>query len=1132
MTRREIFIAGVLAIGLFFVSSPLGFGQSSTFARLIGTVTDQSGAVVPGVSVAAVNKGTGITRTVVSDDRGDYLIDKLIPGVYDVSVEQPGFQKQTATEIRLATEQIGRVDFVLVPGGAAEQVTVTGQTPVIDTASAELGAVVDEKKIMDLPLSGRRLTKLAYLTTGGIQQSLNPDPSIDGGGLPAFNGLDATSNQVNFDGANNIGITVSNSVISPTPETVQEFKVITNNYSAEYGRVAGAVISLVSRSGTNQFHGHGWEYLSREALNANNFFNNRVGREKPPVDRHTFGGAVGGPIFKNRTFFFANYERFIDDFSEPGFLTVPSLAEVQGDFSKGDGPWGLVPIFDPFNVVNGQRVPFPNNVIPATRFNAVTKRVLEQVPYPAPNTAGFPNYSYLSETSQRRTKYSGRIDHHFGSNQTVFGRFSWQDSPQILHTGSVGVPGMKDGVYQANWDLEQGWQTAGGWVKPFGATTVNEVNFSAWNSERARDTIDTVNWVERFGYDIADRVPMEAPDGGRGPGGMPGIYPSGYAIYSGYGTEVLGDWGMDFKETLAWKKGSHYLKVGFEHMRVYNIRNRWVPEGSASNSFDGYQTGQISGGTADFGQPFADFLLGTSSDTSANVYGGGGYGEGGIGQLNLTTYNMFVQDDWKFSPNLTLNLGVRWELPMPPVYLFNRYNCWIDGSGGRDNPVQIVPKDFPIESDFVTGGDLSVLAIPFRERDTERCQELRLKYWAPRVGLAWRMFGTNRTVLRVGAGISYDQDVGNLKAAPGYIGPFAGRVSEVQARGAAPRIFLGQYLTLPLAAASQEHITDYFYDATFQEGAVYGYSASIQHELAKGSKLEIAYVGNQGRHIRNLRFWNVAMPEGRPVRLLTGEWINVTGAQRDRRPYPKVRPNYITTSDGGTYYNALQAKYERQLRNGLAISTGYTWSRAFTLNYPGGYYGVGTPYEFDRRNLRGASYYDRIQNYYGSFLWELPFFKTGNRFKTSVLGGWEANTIISLATGVPFGPQVSRDLWDQGRRKVIYADRIADGNLPEGERTVDRFFDTSAFTQPTNFTSGNASRASLRADGIALVDLSFHKVFRITEGTSFDVRLDMFNAFNHPVFDKPNATQDAATFGQVTETANPRQMQLGFRFSF
>src|SRR5438093_7098112 len=386
MSRLRDALIALSVTALF--AAPAVFGRSSTYARLIGTVTDQGGGVMPGVTVTALNKGTNIARTAVTDERGDYLIDKLIPGMYDLSVEQPGFRKQVATGVRLAVEQVGRVDFSLSAGGGNEQVTVTGQTPGIDTATAELGAVVDEKKILDLPLGNRKLNKLAYLTTGGIQTSqTTTDTPIYGAGLPAFNGLDPTSNQVNFDGANNVGITISAPVVAPTPETIQEFKIITNNYSAEYGRVSGAVISLVSRSGTNQFHGNAWEYLSKEGLNANSFFNNRVGRAKPPVDRNTFGGAVGGPIFKNKTFFFANYERFIDDFSAPRFTTVPTAAELAGDFSKGDGPWGRQSIFDPSNVVNGARVQFPNNVIPASRISAVSKRVLDLVPYPVANTA-------------------------------------------------------------------------------------------------------------------------------------------------------------------------------------------------------------------------------------------------------------------------------------------------------------------------------------------------------------------------------------------------------------------------------------------------------------------------------------------------------------------------------------------------------------------------------------------------------------------------------------------------------------------------------------------------------------------------------------------------------------------------
>ncbi|PYV20134.1 MAG: hypothetical protein DMG07_00035, partial [Acidobacteria bacterium] len=400
--------------------------------------------------MTAHNKGTNVPASGITDERGNYLIDKLPPGLYDVSVEVAGFKKQVATDVRLAVEQRARVDFALTPGVAAETVTVTGQTPVIDTASAELGAVVDEKSILEMPLSGRKLNKLAYLTPGGAQFGLTVEDTREreGGGTPSFGGLDPSSNQMNFDGANNVGIAFSANAVNPTPETVQEFKVITNNYSAEYGRVGGAVISLVSKSGTNEFHGNAWEYLSKEALNANAFFNNRVGREKPPVDRHTFGGAAGGPILKNKAFFFGSYERFIDDFSQPGFATVPSLAERQGDFSKGDGPYGLIPIYDPSNVVNGARVQFPNNVIPASRINAISKKVLDLIPYPAPNTAGFPNYSYPSEVTQRKTRWSARVDHHFGKDQTVFGRFSWQNSPRIRHIGGVGVPGMKSGIYE------------------------------------------------------------------------------------------------------------------------------------------------------------------------------------------------------------------------------------------------------------------------------------------------------------------------------------------------------------------------------------------------------------------------------------------------------------------------------------------------------------------------------------------------------------------------------------------------------------------------------------------------------------------------------------------------------------
>ena len=372
------------------------YGQATTYARLLGTVTDQTGAVVPGVEVEAT--ATNVPRLAVTDDRGNYLIDKLIPGRYDLKAELPGFKTQISLDVRLEVTQVARVDFTMTPGEIAEQVTVTGQTTIIDTDTAEVGAVIEERKILDLPIRGRDLVKLAYLTTGGVQERSEIGYAQQmyayGGGYPSFNGLYAHSNQITLDGANNQGYVTQRPVVQPTPETVQEFKIITNNYSAEHGRVGGAVISMLSKSGTNKFHGHTWYYFRDERMDAANFFTNRTGSDKLPVNYQIFGGSVGGPIFKDQTFFHAHYERFIDDVEVVGFLTVPSAAMNGGDFS-GAGASGQIPqLYNPFDVVDGMRQPFPNNRIPQSMMNPVYRKAMELIPPPAPNVAGATDQNY------------------------------------------------------------------------------------------------------------------------------------------------------------------------------------------------------------------------------------------------------------------------------------------------------------------------------------------------------------------------------------------------------------------------------------------------------------------------------------------------------------------------------------------------------------------------------------------------------------------------------------------------------------------------------------------------------------------------------------------------------------------
>ena len=396
--RNPLLVESVAS--LILLSGSLAYGQSTTWARLVGTVTDQSGAVIPGVDVTAVNKETNVTHKALTNERGDYLIDKLRPGLYDVSAEVSGFRKQAFLAVRLQTEQVGRVDFVLTTGQLSETVQVTGVSPIVNTERAEIGSVVEEKKIRELPLRGRDVTKLAFLTTGGTQEAqdvgLITQVVAYGGGTPAFNGMYSHSNSVQLDGSNNTMYSDSRMAVTPTPETIQEFKLITNNYSAEYGKTGGAVISMSSKSGSNEFHGDAWYYFRNENFDASRFFDNRVGRGKLPVDYKILGGAFGGPIFKNKTFFYGNYEHFVDDSSITSFATVPSQRRRAGDFSVADGPFAQAQLYDPYNLVDGQRVAFPGNVIPATRIHPISANLMQLLPIPAPNVAGVNvnNFSY------------------------------------------------------------------------------------------------------------------------------------------------------------------------------------------------------------------------------------------------------------------------------------------------------------------------------------------------------------------------------------------------------------------------------------------------------------------------------------------------------------------------------------------------------------------------------------------------------------------------------------------------------------------------------------------------------------------------------------------------------------------
>ena len=632
---------------------------------------------------------------------------------------------------------------------------------------------------------------------------------------------------------------------------------------------------------------------------------------------------------------------------------------------------------------------------------------------------------------------------------------------------------MLAGIYQQLEEPNAGWNMAGGWVKPIGSKVVTELNLTGWTSRWTLSrSIDQENWEEQLGYDTASLYPVVGADGNRGPGGMPRVGVSNYIPWGPGAVESpLSDWGIDAKYSVAWRKGDHYFKFGVAHIRNKDVNYLYVPQGVGQTNFDGFATGQttraadgtINGAT--LGDPFADFLLGAPSSFAGNLLGGNGYGyPGGEGRFDQAHYAAFVQDEWKVSRDVSLSLGVRWEQARPPYYAGNRtgtyekdfYYCGMDLSAGRWNPTQWYPEEFDILQ--WSGGDLSKTSIPYKNLDQRGCYEARWSYFQPRFGLAWKMFGTNKTVLRVGAGSSVDTEFGILRART--LGTNIGETNVVQTRGQVPVITFGQFKNLPTLATSSEYRSCYYNEMDWREGGVYSYNLTIQHEIFRNTMVEVGYVGNQARHLRNVMPLNTALPEGYDkARLIDGTPVPISGApvtlpgssvvftgQRARRVYPQLVPNVMMQPDGSMHYDSLQTKMERRFEAGWALSAGYTWSKAMALNFNGNWLDTQTGVRyFERDQLSGPMDYDRTNTFYSSLIWELPFFKNSSGFTRAVLGGWEVANITTLTSGKTYPVNVGVDLLDLGARSNIWPDRVRDGSLPKDERTVDRFFDTSAF---------------------------------------------------------------------------------------
>ena len=1082
----------------------------SAVAQLTGQVTDPSGAVVINATVTVTNVATGIRLETSANGEGYYSFPVLQPGQYKLSVESQGFRPVTQSGIILRVNQSARIDVKLEVGQTTEAITVEAPTPMINAENVSVGAVIDSKKIVEMPLNGRSFMDLALLTPGVARAG-----GAQGQWALTVAGGRPQNNNFLLDGTQNTDGDFNKAVVSPSIDLIQEFKVQTSSYSAEFGRAGAGQINVVTRSGGNDVHGTAYEFFRNSAMDARQFTSPS---KLPYFNRHQFGATAGGPVIRNRTFFFVNYEgvRRVQGQSAIGSVPVPALRD--GDFS------GLAVVYDPDTAranpnynpaqpvtsANSQllRDPFPNNRIPSNRVNPITSQVLATVPLP--NRPGQVS-NYLDTRAGRETdnQYSIRLDHQLTSKNNVFGRYSANDNNSYSPNQfpGFGTTFLSD---PKNLTLSD--------VHTFGPTLFNEFKFGVvrFYESDLQDNAYGKDWIAQLGI-------QGVGFGGEAARGLPQFSVQNYSTF-GDGTfalpRLLRNTTFQWLDNLTWIKGRHTAKFDFEARRFrYNLQ-AWYQSRGYFQFTDGFTTRTAtSDGT---GNAMAAYLLGLPVFSQRQV-----------GQTLIDTRSTsiagYAQDDFKVSPRLTFNLGLRYELSTPLA----------DTRGALPNAdLSKLTNGLPT---IYIGGQLGYPAgLVYTDKNN----------WAPRVGLAYRPFNTDTTVVRAGFGIFYGVDDGNtyfnnVRAVPSII------PHTIQSDNYVPQIFeIG--FSQPARLGDPNLITTYGpIDINLRTGYVQQWSLNIQHQIHRWV-IDTGYSGNAGKKLQRSRQLNAAMPG--------------PGAIQPRRPYQafyladgltlpvqfdlvsRVIPigaAQMLENSASSSYNGLQVRVERPYQNGFTVIGTYTWSKALTDAPSFRSAGNEPDTTLDPRNLRlewGRMAWDIRQRGVLGFVYELPF-GHGKRYLNRtgvldvVLGGWQVNGIWALQTGAPFTINVSTDTANIGSTNgSVNRGNVVPGQavyLAADKRSTARWFNTAAFSAPPAYTFGNAGRNTVTGPGQLTADTSASKTTRLTERVGLQLRFEAFNLVNHPNYGTPNRSVNSLQFGSITsQVGSARQLQLGGKVVF
>jgi outer membrane receptor protein involved in Fe transport len=1082
---RSKFMTALFVASLF--PTGLAVSQVGTSA-LVGRVTDASHDPVPDAVIQVRDVNTNKIRVVQSRPDGEYAVPNLSPGLYDVTISRSGFKQLRKINLELNIDQTARLDAQLDVGEVSETVEVTALVPLMNTESSSRGDVIAGYEIEQMPLNGRDFNDLAF-NVPGVQPA-----EEDGKESPyVVNGARADATNVTIDGVNNQNPRDAGAQARPPLDSLQEFKLQTSGYSAEYGRLAGGVVNMLLKTGGNQFHGSIFEYVRNDMFDARNFFDTR----KSKLRRNQFGGSVSGPVLipyiyngRDRTFFLASWESYrqVQGSNRPG--VVPTLRERQGDFSQSRDAQGR-PIFLKDPLIRGnctatnRAACFTGNAIPEDRIHSISKQLLNY--YPLPNLTGPHNYLVNAVNTTNWDSFVFKVDQKLTAKDNLSFRIlkRWQTSTDPFSGSELGTFGATTDNGQSLFALSE--------TRVFSPTLINEFRIGLTRTTNRELSNDAgTNFASQFG------IPGTTND--------PSLL--GFPKFSITGYETLGDSvtnpirytvnNYHLNDVVTWMKGKHGLKFGGDILRVQYFQ-------PTNSNFNGTFTfnGRLSN------HPFADFLLGFPSSTSRRI--------GTVtNHIFSTAYAAFIQDDFKILPNLTLNLGVRYEIQSRPYEQDGQFTNYVPALGkvilAGD---RTVPNLSAILADAgLTGlvGAASQYGLPPALVKTNYGDV------APRLGFAWRPFNGNHTVVRAGYGIFY---TGSRLSAirTDFSGGFPFSISQTFTGSTSnPRLVTLSH-PFPESIARTTGVTSSKgFEVDAPSSYLQSWNLTIERELIKGVAIEIGYSGSKGTHLG--RKYDINQARRRPELALPDGGFP--------RPYAGFGEIEYYSFGFDSSYNAGTVTLRKRLEGGLFFRVNYTYGKSIDsnsgLNYAGrgGYQGAQNSLEAIVE--RGRSDFDICHVFNTNFVYQLPF-KRG-----PLLRGWQLAGSGVIYSGQPFTPQLSGPSQSQG--EATRPDRIAMGML--ADPSPEMWFDLTAFriVPEGAFRFGTSGRNILDGPGTMVVNLSLSKNFQIGERGKLQFRWEAFNTGNHTNFSLPNVNIDEPTAGTITRAKDARVIQFGVRYQF